>query len=172
MLLNWFYFSKFIFGVMRCGHRHWDHHLIFIQVLLIRFLSSLFEQKPYTMAWIFIKKLPHLMIHSKEINAKKDNFKGHQKFGSCRVLRFECLLATPLPEAKLLKKIWGVCHKASATYIWTQAVAVFVWFQREQGNVESLNLGHKIFGKFTKLSKLGFSMECFTTHFSQFSVAG
>ena len=43
------------------------------------------------------------MIHSKEINAKKDNFKGHQKFGSCRVLRFECLLATPLPEAKLLK---------------------------------------------------------------------
>lgn len=71
MLLNWFYFSKFIFGVMRCGHRHWDHHLIFIQVLLIRFLSSLFEQKPYTMAWIFIKKLPLLMIHSKEINAKK-----------------------------------------------------------------------------------------------------
>ena len=91
MLLNWFYFSKFIFGVMRCGHRHWDHHLIFIQVLLIRFLSSLFEQKPYTMAWIFIKKMPHLMIHSKEINAKKENFKGHQKFGSCRVLRLGSL---------------------------------------------------------------------------------
>ena len=30
------------------------------------------------------------------------------------------------------------------------------------------NLGHKVGDKFTKLSKLGFSMECFTADFLQF----
>ena len=36
-------------------------------------------------------------------------------------------------------------------------------------SVFSDNFGHNIVGKFTKLSKIGFSRESFTAYFSQFS---
>ena len=37
-----------------------------------------------------------------------------------------------------------------------------------RGVFRTLNLGQKVGDKFTKLSKIGFSMECFTADFLQF----